>query len=228
VTGDARKESTLRKTFASLVIMLMAMAMLAAPAIAHSKADSKADHKAPPKGVPTAPDLGVTELTLYAIEDVSTTITREGDVLTGDAAEEMAPEVGDRFIVTDTVYADAERTDEVGRNHIQCVVSEVDGELPETEPAEGEKLPYFRVSILCSGVLDLFGQGTLSWSGVTTFTSEDFEELTEEERLTEPFIVVAITGGTFDFVGASGEVAIFDEESPVEGEIWSRYEVTLQ
>jgi hypothetical protein len=225
VTGDdARKESTLRKTFVSLVITLMALAMVAAPAIAHSKADSKA----PPKAVPTAPDLGVTELTLYTIEDVSTTITREGDVLTDDAAEEMAPEVGDRFIATDTVYADAERTDEVGRNHIQCVVSEVAGELPETEPTEGEELPYFRLSILCSGVLDLFGQGTLSWSGVTTFTSEDFEELTEEEMLDKPFIVVAITGGTFDFVGASGEVAIFEEESPVEDETWNRYEVALQ
>jgi hypothetical protein len=209
----------MRRTLAALITTLMALAIVATPAAAHTDA------------APVAPDLDVTELTLYAIEDASTAITAEGKVLTDEEVEERPPSVGDRFIATENVYSDEERTDLIGRNHITCDVTEAEGEFPaEEDIVPGEELPFFRFSLLCSGALDLFGQGVLTWSGLTTFSSEDIEELIElgeDALLDEPFIVVAITGGTFDFIGASGEVAIFEEESPVEDEFWTRYEVTL-
>ena len=159
--------------------------------------------------------------TLYATEYSNITITREGEV--SENEEEFAPDLGDRFVVLETVYDDAERTDEVGRNHIECTITHVAGEFPEAEPAEGVEPPFFEVEFVCSGVLDLQDRGTLSWSGVTGFSSDDFTEESSEE----PFIVLAITGGTGDLVGASGEVTIFDDPTGSEEETLSRYEVSL-
>jgi hypothetical protein len=160
---------------------------------------------------------------LYAIEDTSTLITREGEVYSGDDEPDFDPDVGDRFVVLESVYYDAERTDEAGRNHIECTISESVGEFPEMEPAEGEPWPSFAVSFVCSGVLDLHEHGTMSWSGVTGFTSEDeFEEGQPES----PFIVLAVTGGTGGLIGASGEVVVYEEDTGSD-DILSRYEVHL-
>jgi hypothetical protein len=209
----------MRRTLAALITTLMALAIVATPAAAHTDA------------APVAPDLDVTELTLYAIEDTFTVITADGTVLTDEEAADRPPSLGDRFVSIDNVYSDEERTELIGRNHFGCEVTEAEGELPDEEDiVPGEELPFFRVSTLCSGALDLFGQGVVSWDGLATFSSEDLEELIElgeDALLDEPIIVVAITGGTFEFIGASGEVAIFGEESPVEDEFWFRYEVTL-
>lgn len=141
----------------------------------------------------------------------------------GDEGDEVPPEVGDRFLLTDIIYEDAKRRDEIGRNYISCEVAEVEGEFPTEEPEDLADLPFFSVAVACSGVLDLEDQGQLTWAGLTSFSSEDLSE----EDLDEPFIVVALTGGTQDLIGASGQVEIFDEEAPSEEDIWTRYEVTL-
>lgn len=206
-----------RSLFIMLLASLLALALVAPAAFAKSegKEDGKSDGR---KGGPGH------DLTLYAIEDAFVFVTREGDVFEDEEAEEeFAPDMGDRFIVTETVYNDEERTDEAGQNHIECVVTEAVGEFPETEPEEGDELPFFEVSFVCSGVLELHDQGTLSWSGVTGFSSEDgFEEMSDE-----PFIELAITGGTDDFIGASGQATIFEEAGESEEEVLSRYEIEL-
>jgi hypothetical protein len=189
----------------ALLATLLTLGLLAPAATAGHDDDEKGKKKGG----------GATELTLYANEDAATFITREGEVFEGDAeeddGEEFAPNVGDRFVATETVYADDDRTEAVGRNHIHCTISESSGEPePEEEPA-------FAVSFLCTGVLALDDHGDLSWSGVTTFTDEDDDDL---------IITVAITGGTGDLLGSSGEVAIFDESSEDDDSL-SRYEVTL-
>jgi len=166
---------------------------------------------------------------LYAAESAVTYITREGEVLDEAEAETDNPEVGDRFLATDTVYKDADRTHEIGRNYIQCTFIDIVGEIPMEFPEEVADIPEFAVALMCSGVLELDEHGTMSWSGLTDFTSDDaIAELEGTlDPAAEPFIVVAINGGTFEFVGASGEVAIFDEEAPSDDETWTRYEVAL-
>jgi hypothetical protein len=202
-----RRRRHMRKSIVALLAALLTLAVLT-PAAAGPDDDEKGKRGG-----------GGTDLTLYASEDVSTAITREGEVVEGDA-EEFAPDVGDRFIVTDTVYADEDRSEEVGRNHITCTVTEAAGEFPEGEPDPEQELSPFTLSLMCSGVLALTGQGELSWSGVTTFTEAEAEA--DEGG---PFITVAITGGTDDLLGSSGEVDIFTDEG--EDDTLSRYEVTL-
>lgn len=198
----------MRRLAVPLLAALLVLGLVAPAAVAGHR-----DGKKPPRHVQ--------ELTLYASEDASTFITREGQVIVDE--EFFAPNVGDRIVVTETVYDDADRTNDVGRNHLECTITEVVGELPEEEPAEGEEIPFFRVSFVCTGVLDMFGQGTLSWTGLAAFSSEDIDV----EPGTQPFATVAITGGTEAFLGAAGQVAIFDELSEDEDEVLSRYEVTL-
>jgi hypothetical protein len=200
----------MRKSIVALLATLLTLGLLAPAATAGDDDDKRGKKKGG----------GATELTLYATEDAATLITREGEVLEGE--EESPPNVGDRFVATETVYADEDRTEEVGRNHIDCTVTEASGGFPE-EPEAEEEPPSFTLSLLCSGVLTLADQGDLSWSGVTTFTEESEGDL---------IITVAITGGTGDLLGSSGEVAIFDEsgddEEAGEGDdVLSRYEVTL-
>lgn len=192
----------MRKSFALLVAALLALAVLATGAAAHDDGGKQA------RG---------TSLTLHAVEDDFVAISREGGVLPED---EFAPQVGDRLVLTETVFADEARTEQVGRNHIECTFTEAEGEIPEEPPAGGDP-PAFAVSFVCAGVLDLFGQGTLSWSGVTGFSSQD------EPGPDEPFIVLAVTGGTSDLIGASGEVQVFEVAGAAEDEVLSRYEVTL-
>lgn len=142
------------------------------------------------------------ELTLYATESSVTLLTPQGE----EAGEEDLPEAGARFIVVDTLYSDEDRKDEVGRNDLVCTVTEVTDETS--------------IDVLCSGVVRLDDKGSLAWQGAVTF------EATEEESDDEPFIVVAITGGTEDFAEAKGQVEIFDDGS-TEEESLSRYEVEL-
>jgi hypothetical protein len=194
----------MRKWLVPLLAALTAMALLAPTAMATG---DKHDGKT---------------VDLYAIEDTSTLITREGEVFTDDDGD-FDPDVGDRFVVTETVYYDADRTAEAGRNHIECTISESVGEFPETEPAEGEDWPYFAVSFMCSGVLDLDQHGTMSWSGLTGFSSDDEFDEDASESL---FIMLAITGGTGSLVGASGEVAYYEQYTESD-DVLSRYEVRL-
>lgn len=142
------------------------------------------------------------ELTLYAAESSATLLTPQGE----EANEEVLPEAGARIIVVDTLYSDEDRTDEVGRNDLACTVTEVTDEES--------------VHVLCHGVVRLDDKGSLAWQAAVTF------EATEEESGDEPFIAVAVTGGTEDFAEAKGQVEIFDDGS-TEEESLTRYEVDL-
>lgn len=199
-----------RSLFITVLATLLAIALLAPAATA--KSDGKKHGHSE-------------KFTLYAVEDEGfVTITREGDVLTDEEEESSTPDPGDRFVGTETVYSDEDRTDEVGRNHIECTVTESFGEFPTEEPAQGEEIGRFGVSFVCAGVLDLYDQGTLSWSGVTGFSSEDFVEEPDENV---PFIDLAINGGTDELIGSSGQATIFEEAGNDEEEVLSRYEVEL-
>lgn len=142
-------------------------------------------------------------LTLYATESTSVALSPEGEEL----GDDEVPTAGARIVVVDTLYSDEDREDEVGRNDVACTFTEV---------ADDEK----SANLLCEGVVTLDDEGTLAWSGAASF---DFAEEPSED---EPFIVVAITGGTEDFVDAGGQVEIFDDGSTDEENL-SRYEVDL-
>lgn len=148
-----------------------------------------------------------TDLTLYATESAFAFVTATGVV---NPEEEQAPSPGDRFLSVDTIYADEDRSDAVGRNDIECTFIEVTG-TTETD---------LTVRVLCDGVLQLDGQGTLAWQGSTSFMAAA-EPVTDESVIT-----VAITGGTGAFAAAGGEVEVFDTTTDPEAPI-SRYEVTL-
>lgn len=167
-------------------------------------------------------------LTLYAVEEDAIYITRQGEVIVDEEAVPATPAQGDGFLSTDALYEDEERTELVGRNHIECTVTEVVGELPTEELEDPDDYEDFRTTTSCSGVVQLFGQGTLTWSGAATFSLDDLlEEIESGYDFDEPFITVAITGGTQELIGANGQVDVFDEEAPTEDEVWTRYEVQL-
>lgn len=138
------------------------------------------------------------QLTLYADETSSTDVPSRG--------EEEPPQVGDRFLIVDTLYRDRRLRREVGQNLIDCTFVSVSGETEED----------FAASLLCHGVLTLDGKGDISWQGQTSFSAE-------EPEADAPFITVALTGGTGRFTNAGGEAEIFEtgEESQ------TRYEIDL-
>jgi hypothetical protein len=140
-------------------------------------------------------------LTLYATEATSVNLSAQGE----EVGDEELPTAGARFVGVDTLYSDEDREDEVGRNDFVCTITEV-----SDEPT---------VDVVCSGVVRLDDSGSLAWSGATTFSEEEMSS-------DEPFIIVAITGGTEDFTGADGQVKIFDDGS-TDDETLSRYEVDL-
>lgn len=148
------------------------------------------------------------ELTLYATEASAVYVTATGEVFEDTAEPEAPPSPGDRFLVVDALFSDEERTKEVGRNLIECTLITAAGEVEEE----------FAADILCHGVVTLHGKGDLAWQAQFS-APEAFQE--------QPFVTVAITGGTGAFDRAGGAVEIFDE-SPEEGsETLSRYEVSL-
>jgi hypothetical protein len=162
-------------------------------------------------GVATADDQrgksGVQELTLYATETSFTIVTATGEVFPG--GEEPLPSAGDRFLLVDTLYADPERTEEVGRNLVECTFVTVTGEVEEELTAQA----------LCAGVVALDGQGDLAWQGQFRIPEAFAEE--------GPIITVAITGGTGAFERAGGSAAIFDETPEEAEQSLSRYEIRL-
>jgi hypothetical protein len=93
----------------------------------------------------------------------------------------------------------------VGRNDIDCTfveVSEVD----------------FFARLLCHGVIDKFGTGTISWQAIITFS---------ESTDGQPFSV-AITGGTGIFANAGGEIIVHNVGAPTEEEFDDTlYEIRL-
>lgn len=164
---------------------------------------------------------GAEHLTFYSEEVSSVTVTRTGEVFEGEEQEEFQPAAGDRFIIVEKLYSDEARDDEVGRNDIACTVTESSGEFPEGEPAPGDEFDFL-LRFVCEGVIYLDDDGTLTWQGAAEFSDETFEA--EDE----PFITVAITGGTEKFVRAGGQVEISDVSADEEdAAVLSRYDVEL-
>lgn len=170
-------------------------------------------------------------LVLYSEEESFSAVTAAGEVVDLETEEEDSlPELGDQFFLVDALHSTPERNDWVGRNNVSCTFTELAGEFPsEEEFEEGGEVDFFRITQSCEGVVTLYGQGTLTWAGLITFDDEDLEaELAEDfDPYAEPFATVAITGGTRELIGASGQAEIFDEEAPDEDTSWGRYEVTL-
>lgn len=184
-----------------LLVALLVSSVTAAVAATPSGHDRDHHDKGKDKG----------PLVLYATETASTYITADGTVHTEAEAEaEMVPPTaGDRFVFVDTIYADTERTEEVGRNDIVCTVTEFSG----TSEAD------FEQHMTCDGVVTL-DDGTLAWQAAVHVAA------TDEFDPEAPFATVAITGGTGDYRGASGQASLFDE-SESEAESLTRYEIHL-
>lgn len=139
-------------------------------------------------------------LTLYSTVASESFVSAQGE----DIGEE-GPDAGARILLVDTLYRDGERTDEVGRNDLVCTV---------TEATEEDAL-----QALCFGVVRLDDQGSLAWSAAVQLGAQ-------AESADEPFMVVAVTGGTQEFTGADGQVELFEDGSTDEG-AKVRYEVDL-
>lgn len=148
------------------------------------------------------------ELTLHSRETSSMFVTASGEVFEGPGEPEVAPGPGDRFLVVDTLFRDPERTEEVGRNLIECTFITALGETEEE----------FTADVLCHGVVTLDDQGDLAWQA---------QFRAPEAFLEDPFVTVAITGGTGAFERAGGSAQIFDESPEDQSESLARYEVRL-
>ncbi|MFA9444930.1 hypothetical protein [Egicoccus sp. AB-alg6-2] len=152
-------------------------------------------------------------LVLHATETSATYITADGRVFTDEDEEEvddLMPSAGDRFLLVDTLYSDEARTALVGRNDIECTVTAFSGTSEED----------FSQNLLCHGVVTVDGAGTLAWQGAVQFSS-----MTEFDPAM-PFATVAITGGTGQYLGASGQAKLFDTSTD-DDESLTRYEVKL-
>jgi hypothetical protein len=101
----------------------------------------------------------------------------------------------DLFVLGGTPDAPAPVGDVVGRNDIECTFVEVDDALSSAR-------------LLCQGVIEKQGLGTLSWQAVLAFS---------EATSGEPF-QVAITGGTGAFANAGGEIIVHEVPSMVNEE----------
>lgn len=184
-----------------LMVVLLALGTTAAFAESGPKGDGKARHK------------GV--VVLHATETASTYVTADGTVVDEDDIDEQTPpSAGDRFLLVDTLYADEARTQRAGRNDIECTVTEFSGTTEED----------FEQHMLCQGVVTLDGAGTLAWQAALHFSAMAEDEFDPEA----PFATVAITGGTGDYVGASGQATLFDTSPEGSEESLTRYEVQLK
>ena len=143
---------------------------------------------------------------LYAdvIDEAEVVITADGRVPTGE--EDTIP--GDRFLSRDDLYVlggtqkqPAPVGEPVGRNTIDCTAIEA------TELS-------FR--ILCNGVIEKFGQGTIAWQAILVFS-----EASEGQPIT-----VAITGGTGVFANVGGEALVYESSEDEGGD--AVYEIRLQ
>lgn len=182
------------RRLAILLCVIVTMLIAGGPAVAQQ--DSERDD-------------GSASFTLWATETYAVSVAPDGTVAE-EPQEEFEPPVGTRFLAIDTLYADEERTEEVGSNRIACEVVRIEAE-PEEEAF---------VDLLCQGVVTLDGQGDLPWQASVSFSDA-------EADAEEPFVVVALTGGTGQFIAAGGEVAVFDETTEEAEAALSRYEVTL-
>lgn len=187
----------MRRYITLLCFVILALG-LAVPAHAHEVSRDDRD------------DDDSDSFTLWATETYFALVSPDGTVTEDFEEEEFDPQVGTRFFSIDTLYSDADRTDEVGTNRIECVVTRAGGETEED----------FFADLLCNGVVRLDDRGDISWQTAVSFTAETADT-------DDPFVVIALTGGTDEFIGASGQVDVFDESDDDVEETLSRYEITL-
>jgi hypothetical protein len=123
------------------------------------------------------------------VEDHFAVVLPDGQTFTGDAGpmdENDPPPVGTRLFISEALYTTPDgstRGDAVGRNHIECTAQVVD------------------FSFLCDAAL-VFDSGSQLIASVHL----DFSDPSLENA---PFDI-AVTGGTNDFFGATGQVTATD------------------
>jgi Dirigent-like protein len=145
-----------------------------------------------------------------AVEDHFAIVLPDGETFTGDEepmGEEEPPPVGTQLFISEVLYEatdDDERGDEVGRSHIECTA--------QVAP----------VNFSCDATF-VFDDGS-QLHGTVVF---DFGM----EETAEPFqLDVAVTGGTGEFSGATGEIALLDITDPddPEAETTTLYEADVK
>jgi hypothetical protein len=146
-----------------------------------------------------------------AEEDNFAIVLPDGETFTDDEEpsmeEEEIPPVGSRVYISEVLYETEDGTtrgDEVGRTHIECSAQVVS------------------VNFLCD-IAFVFASGSQLHGTVLV----DFAM--EEEA--EPFqLDIAVTGGTGDFFGATGDVSLTDITDPDEPDAPTEtlYEADLQ
>jgi hypothetical protein len=130
-----------------------------------------------------------------AVEDQFALVLPNGETFTEDPGPigNEAPAVGTRVFISEVLYATDDGTtrgDEVGRTHIECTAQVVE------------------FIFLCD-VAFVLDDGSQLLGSVAV----DFGTAPEEQFQLD----IAVTGGTNDFFGATGEVALTDiSESPAE------------
>jgi hypothetical protein len=130
-----------------------------------------------------------------AVEDHFAAVLPDGQTFTGDeeppGGEEEAPPVGTQLFISEVLYdTDDGKTkgDEVGRTHIECTAQVVP------------------VNFLCDIVFALDNGSQLHGTVLVDFAEEDTAEPLQFD--------IAVTGGTDDFFGATGEVSLLDITPP--------------
>ena len=140
-----------------------------------------------------------------AVEDDFNVVLPNGQTFTEDPGPmdpNDAPPVGTRLFITEKLYDTDDGTtrgDAVGRNHIECTAQVV------------------KFTFLCNAVL-VFDSG----SQLTATVHLDFSDPSAEG---EPFDI-AVTGGTNDYFGATGQVTATDISTSA-AESVTRYDADL-
>jgi len=143
-----------------------------------------------------------------AVEDHFAVVLPNGETFTDEAEmggeeEEFAPPVGTRVFISEALYETDDGTtrgDAAGRTHIECTAQVVPAVL------------------VCDAVFVLDDGSQLYGTALVDFSKET-EQLSFD---------VAVTGGTDDFDGATGEVSLLDISNEVDGdETVTRYETHL-
>ena len=145
-----------------------------------------------------------------AVQDQFTIVLPNGETLTEETPppdEETAPPVGTRVFIGETLHATEDGTtrgDAVGRTHVECTAQVVEA------------------NFLCDIVFVLTTGSQLHGSVLA-----DFGVQTETEPLQ---LDIAVTGGTGEFFGATGEVSLLDITNPDDpaAETMTLYETDIE
>jgi hypothetical protein len=136
-------------------------------------------------------DAGSHDGRWIAVEDQFAIVLPNGETFTDDEGmegpEEELPPVGARLFISEVLYATADGTtrgDEVGRTHIECAAQVVP------------------VNFRCEAAFVFTNGSQLHAVVLADFGAEETEEAFQLD--------IAVTGGTGDFSGATGEVSLLD------------------